>query len=63
MKTLSRKRRIKQARQRIGKNWRDVMSYERFCAWAAKKCGCIDGPCGACLAGGICDAEGLYEFS
>lgn len=55
---LSRKRRRKQQRQAIGKNWRDVMEYERFIASMVKLCRCQSEhqcPCDGVLAGGPCD--------
>jgi hypothetical protein len=55
--TLSRKRRRKQYRQAIGKNWRDVMEYERFVASMVRLCDCRPAfhICDGVLAGGSCD--------
>jgi len=55
--TISRKRRRKQYRQAIGKNWRDVMEYERFVASMVSLCHCHPtlSPCDGVLAGGFCD--------
>lgn len=55
---LSRKHRIKQRRQAIGKNWRDVMEYERFVVSMRERCFCEWPeiiPCDGVLAGGLCD--------
>ena len=57
-RALSRKRRIKQSRQAIGPNWRDVMEYERFVERMTKLCRCREPdlcPCDGVLAGGVCD--------
>lgn len=59
MKQLSRKRRIKQARQAIGKNWREVMAYERFAERMSFQCRCANyRPCDGVMAGMGCDLNG-----
>ena len=55
--TLSRKRRIKQGRQVLGPEWRELKEYGRLVMSIAKHCRChwIYCPCDSVLAGGVCD--------
>lgn len=55
---LSRKKRRKQLRQAVGRNWREVHEYERFVFSLVKMCRCEvpnPCPCDGLLAGGPCD--------
>ena len=61
--TLSRKRRRKQYRQSLGRNWREVQDYCRFVCSMTRLCECDPTlrPCGGALAGGLCDRIQLHD--